>query len=247
MAAPEQACAVCGGIEIAPFAEKDGYRFARCAGCAYVFLDPMPSADDLRALYDANGDTSAEHYPKASSRLRRAMLGALRFRRYARGKRALDLGCGGGFMVEALRRVGATATGFDISPQAIAYARRWFPANDFVCSSIDDDDFSPHRFDFIYSSEVIEHVPVLAAYMSFLRRWIAPGGHVYVTTPDIGSRRVPAPVTGWDVFVPPNHVRFFNESNLARLFGDYGFAVARRVPDSKAGLKMLFRQSAERG
>lgn len=81
---------------------KDGYQFARCGHCGFVYLDPMPSSQALAALYDggAGGGITAEAYPKAESRLRRARVRAFRFWRHLRGRDVLDIGCGGGFMVE---------------------------------------------------------------------------------------------------------------------------------------------------
>ena len=40
------------------------------------------------------------------------------------GLRVLDLGCGGGFMAEAMARRGASVTGVDPSPAALASATR---------------------------------------------------------------------------------------------------------------------------
>jgi len=41
-----------------------------------------------------------------------------------RGKRALDVGCGGGILAEALAREGAIVTGLDPSEKSLAVARR---------------------------------------------------------------------------------------------------------------------------
>src|SRR5437868_12685355 len=39
------------------------------------------------------------------------------------GKRAIDIGCGGGLLAEPLARLGATVTAIDAAPEAIAVAR----------------------------------------------------------------------------------------------------------------------------
>ena len=41
----------------------------------------------------------------------------------ARGKSALDVGCGAGLLTEPLARLGAGVTGIDASPEVIAVAR----------------------------------------------------------------------------------------------------------------------------
>lgn len=235
-------CAVCGGRTAVPYATTKGYDFVRCNGCGFVFLSPMPTQAELNELYSGDDGITADHYPKAKSRRGRAFWAAVRFLPYLRGRRALDIGCGGGFMVDAMRRMGARAAGVDISPGAIAYARKQFPKNRFWCESFETFDADGEQFDFIYSSEVIEHLNDLPTYMALLRKVAAPGARLFLTTPDIGSPRRPENVTDWDVFSPPRHVQFFDETTLARLFSGHGFGEAKRIPDKKVGLKMLFRR-----
>lgn len=238
-------CEVCQGERTTPYAAKDGYDFHQCLDCGYVFCHPLPTAGDLAAIYQTGGEEgniSADHYPKASSRRRRGFFNALKFRRYVRGKRALDLGCGGGFVADGFRLVGSEAHGIDISADAIAYAEGHFPKCEFHLGTADAPEAGLGTFDFVYSSEVIEHVHDLEGYMQSLSALLNPGGAVFITTPDIGWSGRPEDPTKWDVFTPPIHVRFFSQASLSRLFERHGFKVIRRVPDRKAGLKMLFRK-----
>ena len=184
---------MCDADRGAAFAEKDGYAYVRCAECGFVFLDPMPDAATLARQY-TNHDSGVPYaaaYPKAASRFRRSRLKAFRLARYIRGRDAIDIGCGGGFMVEAMRRVGARAVGLDINPAAIAYAERQYPENRFFCEDVGIFERRDLAFDFVYSSEVIEHVPDAQRYMALLARITRPGGHVYITTPDIGHWACP--------------------------------------------------------
>jgi len=237
------ACPVCKANDARPFADKDGYSFVRCASCRFVYLDPMPDREDLNRLYETDDTVSADHYHKARSRRRRAFMKALRFRPMVRGRQVIDIGCGGGFMADALRRMGAEASGFDLSANAIAYARRHFPRCRFYCASYDDLLAHGSSYDFIYSSEVIEHVPDLDAYLGLLTRLARPGSRVYVTTPDIASPAVPSEICDWDVFTPPHHVQFFDETTLIRAMAQGGFRPLRRYTDKKAGLKILFEKA----
>lgn len=237
----DAACRVCGAGTGAPFAHKDGYQFARCGHCGFVYLDPMPSSEALAALYDGGtgGGITAESYPKAASRLSRARVRALRFWRHLRGRDVLDIGCGGGFMVEAMGWLGARAVGVDIDSQAIAYATQQFPRRRFIAA--DFDDFAGHglTFDFVHTSEVMEHVPDIGRYMTVLTAITRPGGRVFITTPDIGHRRVPDDVTEWDMFSPPTHVQFFDAATIATLFERHGFRLRRRYFKLKPGLQIL--------
>lgn len=200
----------------------------------------------MYAASDGSDGIRADFYPKSSSRARRGMLNALRLMRYVYGRRALDLGCGGGFVVNGFQRAFAReAVGLDINPNAIEYAKAHYPQCTFYRGTFDDfKDGQIGTFGFVYSSEVIEHVEDVEAYMVFLSEITDPGATVFITTPDIEGPQVPENPTDWDVFSPPIHIQFFTEDTLARLFKRYGFDVIKRAPDrGGCGLKMLFRKT----
>lgn len=234
-------CRVCGGAGTGAYAEKDGYAYARCADCGFVFLEPMPAAETLAALYGGGGGgaISETSYPKSRSRFRRARIRAWRHGRYLAGRDALDIGCGGGFVVEAMRRRGARASGLDIDPQAIAYAARSFPECRFTCEDLAVFAERGLAFDFIHCSEVIEHVADIAGFMAALARIARPGARLYVTTPDIGHWRVPGDVTAWNMFSPPTHLQFFTRRAIAILFERHGFRLRRVYFKLKPGLQVL--------
>ncbi len=237
-------CPVCGGDRAAHFAAKDGHDFLRCGDCSFVYLERMPDDAALAALY--NGAGGAEGYDaKRRSRARRACMKLPRFFAYIWRKETLDLGCGGGLMVAALGRVARRAVGLDISAAAVARARLDFPAHEFIAADFRAAGIAEDAFDFVHASEIIEHVNDLAAFMGFLARIVRPGGHVYVTIPDIGHPKVPADLRDWDVFAPPRHVQFFDRATLTRLFERHGFEALRRYRDAKPGLQMMFRKRAD--
>lgn len=221
------ACPICSGVQTAFYARQEGYDFVVCRGCGFVFLFPMPGAEELAAVYD-DAAFGVGRYPKARSRMRRAMLRALGLWRHFVAKDAIDVGCGGGFVAEAMRRLGARSAGLDISPGSIAYARDAFPRVRFFEESFETFLARGETFDFIHSSEVIEHIGEVKSYMSFLADIARPGARLFLTTPDIAHPTVPEDVTQWDMFAPPRHVQFFTQDTLTRLFDAYGFDIVKR-------------------
>ena len=204
------------------------------------------AAGELAALYDGGagvGVISEADYPKGRSRFRRARIRAWRFGRFLKGRDALDIGCGGGFVAEAMRRRGARASGLDIDPQSIAYAARNFPDCRFFCEDMTDFAGRGLAFDFVHCSEVLEHLPDIEGFMAALARITRPRARVYITTPDIGHWRVPSTVTTWDVFSPPFHVQFFTRKAIAILFERHGFRLRRVYVKLKPGLQVLAERS----
>ena len=97
-----------------------------------------------------------------------------------RGKHVLDLGCGGGFMAEALARRGATVTGIDPSAGAITIAESHAAAEQlaisYVKASGEDLPFADSCFDHVVCVDVLEHVSDLDAVIGEIRRVLRPGG-----------------------------------------------------------------------
>jgi 2-polyprenyl-3-methyl-5-hydroxy-6-metoxy-1,4-benzoquinol methylase len=210
-----------------------------------VFASPYPTEEQLAAYYNAPSRTPTEDYfNKAASRRRRATFRALRFLRYVfPGKRVLDLGCGGGFMVEAFRRLGARASGLDISAGAIAYAKKHFPGGTFYCEPMAAFATRGLQYDFVFSSEVLEHVPGPDEFLTTLAAVTKPGGYLHISSPDAGHPLVPPNIADWNQVAPPEHIQLFNRENARILFARYGFSLVKARPSRKPGLSLLFRRT----
>ncbi|MGE3877356.1 MAG: bifunctional 2-polyprenyl-6-hydroxyphenol methylase/3-demethylubiquinol 3-O-methyltransferase UbiG, partial [Parvibaculaceae bacterium] len=96
------------------------------------------------------------------------------------GKRVLDLGCGGGFMAEALAQKGALVTGIDLSPGAIAIARKHAEANGLAIGYTEGAGenlaFAGRCFDVVVCVDVLEHVADLDRVIAEIHRVLKPGG-----------------------------------------------------------------------
>lgn len=238
-------CPVCTRNAARPAFVKMGYPFRRCAACGFLFTSPYPSPDELARYYnDRSRAPTEETFNKAASRRRRAFVRALKFLPYLVPHReVLDLGCGGGFMVEAFARLGARASGLDVSAGAIAYARKHFARGTFYCEAPNAFLVRRLQFDFVFSSEVLEHVPGPDALLQSFTAVTKPGGYLYMSTPDAGHPRVPADIAQWDQVAPPEHIQLFTRENASILFERYGFTLAKAYRNQKPGLSLLFRRT----
>lgn len=105
--------------------------------------------------------------------------------------RVLDLGCGSGVVSEWLAARAQTVDAVDANARAVEYARRTFPRGNltFHLATADTLPFAEGRFDRIYALEFIEHLywGQVAALFTRLRPLLAPGGTVFLTTPNYRS------------------------------------------------------------
>jgi 2-polyprenyl-6-hydroxyphenyl methylase/3-demethylubiquinone-9 3-methyltransferase len=95
-------------------------------------------------------------------------------------KRVLDLGCGGGFMAEAMAARGATVTGIDPATAAIDAARLHSGASgvaiDYLVASGEALPFAAATFDVVVCVDVLEHIEAWDLVVAEVRRVLRPRG-----------------------------------------------------------------------
>ena len=244
-------CQVCGVDQRRLYVRHQGMELFECTACGLIYLDPMPSAAAIDALYaDAYDGTSSGYFAKVEAKLRRSRKRIKRLSRSIRPARGatqpphrfLDIGANGGFMVEAARENGWEAVGVELDPASVSYAQTHYPAATFVQGTVESYHAqAPEPFDFVYSSEVIEHVTDVNAFVGAAAALLRRGGYLFITTPDIGHWRRPRDLMRWDGFSPPSHCLYFRPANLKRLLERHGFDVVKRDWAFKPGIKMLAR------
>lgn len=110
--------------------------------------------------------------------------------KHAKGKRALDFGCGTGRSARLLRKLDFTVTGVDISEDMLRIARATDPTGDYHL--VPGDDFSelpPASFDVVLSAFTFDNIPEAAKARIFrgLGALLAPDGKIVsiVSSPEI--------------------------------------------------------------
>lgn len=104
-----------------------------------------------------------------------------------KGKKALDIGCGGGILAEKFAEAGAVVTGVDLSPVAIeaakAHAKESGLSIDYrVASSSTLVEDHPEEFDIVVCAEVLEHVDDLEGFLRDSLALLKPGGIFFFGT-----------------------------------------------------------------
>lgn len=139
------------------------------------------------------------------------------------GGRALDIGCGGGFLAEEFARLGLEVTGVDPSLVSLDAARQHAASTglsiDYRVGSGEALPVSDSAFDLAYCCDVLEHVLDLDAVLDETSRVLAPGGLYLFDTINRTrisnllaikvmqewrtTRIVDVPLHDWDMFIRP--------------------------------------------
>jgi SAM-dependent methyltransferase len=137
-------------------------------------------------------------------------------RRWAGGRRVLDVACGEGYGSAHLASGAVHVTGVDVSPEAIAHARDAYAGlanarfEQASCTRLPLGDAS---VDLAVSFETIEHIAEQEAFLDELARVLTPDGILVLSCPnraEYSDRRA---------FENPFHVKELYRAELAQLLG----------------------------
>jgi 2-polyprenyl-3-methyl-5-hydroxy-6-metoxy-1,4-benzoquinol methylase len=148
------------------------------------------------------------------------------------GGRVLDAGCGAGDLVAELARDGHTASGMDVSTEAVALAGRRHPDCTFLRHSAEELPWpvDAGSLDAVVAFEVIEHLLRPRRLLEGAREGLRPGGGLALTTPYHGlAKNLALAAFAFDrhFAVEGDHVRFFSDRALRRLLAETGYTVER--------------------
>ena len=147
----------------------DPAELAKFSALAHRWWDPT---SDFKPLHDIN-PLRLDYIARRSGGLE--------------GKTALDVGCGGGILAEALATAGATVTGIDLSDKALAVAQlhrlESGVAVDYQLLAAEALAAQrPGSFDIVTCMEMLEHVPQPASTVAACAALVKPGGLVVFST-----------------------------------------------------------------
>jgi len=197
---PGRACGACGATTSTVchqqrFIVPEGYPLPAeynvvvCRRCGFVYADPAATQRDYDRFYcewskydDSATATGSGVLPYDAARLSTTAADIARALP-SRAASILDAGCATGGLLTALRDQGFTAVaGLDPSPRCAAASReRGFEA--YVGSIASAPAHMP-KFDCVVFSHVLEHVYDIPAFFAAARGLLAPGGCLYLETPD---------------------------------------------------------------
>jgi SAM-dependent methyltransferase len=149
---------------------------------AYVQRDQPPGVPPLRLTGERTlPDVPAENYWYRRHLAVYEWIGAR-----VLGQRVLDMACGEGYGSEVLARTAGAVVGVDANPEAHEHARLRYRRENLSFERGMVEMFGePGAFDAVVFLQTIEHVQDPRAVLEHFRALVAPGGTVYVTTPNL--------------------------------------------------------------
>lgn len=218
-------CLVCGaGLAPAPIP-----GLLACTACGFVTADVALSDEALAALYGRDyfhGQEYADYEAEERSlreNFRRRIAVLQRLVGGFGQARLFEIGCAYGFFLDEVRRDVAAASGMDISAEAVAEGVRRFGV-DARCGDYLTTEIGPAP-DVVAMWDTIEHLARPDLFLAKAARDLRPGGHIAITTGDIGSAFARLRGRRWRMIHPPTHLHYFSAATLGQLLERSGFEV----------------------
>lgn len=214
------------------------YTVVRCLGCGLAYLRPRPTPEAAARCYpdSYSGSGRGGFIEVLDAAYRRRQHGEvarwLAGRRPLRG-RLLDVGCGAGDLLAALRADGWSVQG--VEPQALGAARaRGEHGLEVLTGRFEDVRLPEGSFDAVVFSGVFEHLHDPVAALCRARALLAPGGLVAVLfLPMLDSPEARLLGPRWMALDLPRHLTHFEEATFTEMARKAGLDVAGRETYSR--------------
>ena len=209
--------------------ERAGHlAIVRCRDCGLLLTNPRDDDATLARVYAALEDR-VYLGEEESHRRTAAKLLALITKYCPKPGNLLDIGCATGSFVCAAHQAGWRATGVDASKWAIARARERCPDATFVNDLLENEAFEDSSFAAVTLWDVLEHVRSPAETLELVRKWLAPGGLLFLNVPSSDSLTARLMGRHW-VLLLREHLWYFSRTSIHRLLGQAGFELIRTRP-----------------
>jgi len=144
-----------------------------------------------------------------------------------KGKRVLDVGCGGGILAEAMSAAGASVTGIDVGDKPLKVAQMHLLESGLEVEyrNITVEELAneqPRAFDVITCMEMLEHVPDPASAVNACARLVRSGGRCFFSTINRNPKSYLLAILGAEYVLnllprgTHDYARFITPAELAR-------------------------------
>lgn len=207
------------------FLSQECFDVLECDHCGLLFTHPRPDASVIGKYYKSEEYYSHQQnksgfIPRLYELVKKPNLN--RKVKLALGQRSvgrlLDIGCGVGDFLVAVKQRGFDVVGVEPSPDACAIAATrlgFAPLDPSALSTLPD-----ASFDVITMWHVLEHVDDLKTEIAELSRLLKPDGSLIIALPNFKSFDAIYYQEAWAAWDVPRHLNHFSPASIRTIFGE---------------------------
>ena len=212
------------------------FRLVRCNDCQLVYLNPVPTPDELATYYPQHYEPYLMITPKAMTPLKLWLLNygmkrrALPVLRHKTRGRLLDLGCATGHYLNYVKSHSHwQVQGVELDQTAAEFARQQFDI-DVYTGELHNASFDDEYFDAVSMWDVLEHLANPIDTLREIRRILKPDGILIFRVPIIDSLDAKLFGRYWAGLDVPRHLYIYSKDALFRLLQETELSPLRTEP-----------------
>jgi len=220
-------CELCGSTALGHELAVGQWTLKRCRSCNTVFTSPRLNEVALKRHYEQGYyEGTAQYFFDQSTPVtadQRALVREASLLLKPVAPSSLDIGSGGGQLVEAFADAGFSATGTEPSEAACNTAAR-LGRN---VRHVDLDSFANESFDCVTAMHVLEHVSHPRSFLAEVARITKPNGIVVIEVPNYGCKASRQLGAKWLPLYPDTHLFHYTPETLQKALRDHGLVPIR--------------------
>jgi SAM-dependent methyltransferase len=237
-------CPVCDSRDIHPLLTVKDYMVSnemftiwQCGKCSLRFTQDVPDKDSIGPYYKSDDyishtDTDKGLVNKLYQKVRGFTInqktGLIKKHTGVNAGSLLDVGCGTGAFLQAMKSEGWKVTGVEPDSGARAIAKKQYSLDILAAENL----FSlpEASFDAITLWHVLEHVHELHGYMEQLRSLLKPSGKIFIAVPNYQSGDADTYRLKWAAYDVPRHLYHFSPAAMNELITKHQMSIESKIP-----------------
>lgn len=220
------------------YVERYGYKLYRCNQCGHVWVDPIPSTQELAAFYNEGyfkGDTSKHGY-KNYEMDKQTILPIFhtylaQLEAQTEKRELLDIGAATGIFMTCARERGWKVRGLEISEYAAQQAQD--RGLDVRIAAFEDVADEYKGIPVVTMWDVVEHFQNPFNIFDVLGKILPTGGLIMFSIPRVDSLFARLMKKYWTLLAPPQHLHYFSDQSITQALTHAGFRIQQKKWQAK--------------
>lgn len=219
-----ESCPWCGSTKYQPWGEQSypGFLSVECGDCHVVYVRRRFNSLGRKRLCD--GYLTVRQDPKRAEA--RALAHDLElnfiYRHIPQGK-VLDVGCGGGYLLERMPANLWERWGTELGSDAVQRAKEAINPDTIFEGELESLSLPEGYFDLVIARGVIEHVPFPRQFLNKMAQHVKPSGYIFMSGPNLKGFCAQFYKDRWRLHYPEAHLFHFSVDHLTDALNERGF------------------------
>ena len=221
-------CPACASKESKKEFVKHGFEYVSCSCCQTLYLNPRPTIESFEAFYNNSISSSywADVFFPAVAESRRKLIFKPRVNallslcrdKGINPKVVMDVGAGYGIFLEEFKKEMPDIHAIAIEPSKNLAEVCRIKGVEVVEAIAEKVIGYESTADLVVCFEVLEHIHNPFQFINVLSKFVAPGGHLMVSTLGVDGFDIQTLWKDSNSISPPHHINFFSIDGFRQLF-----------------------------